>query len=122
MKSKKKSKKEETVEERLERFEREYQEILSRRTEEDTDWTFSFVKNYVERNAPFRQDYDQEGCLFDIGCAMKDSDYEAKDEESGERYQTVWSNTFVTQADIYYKERVRYSYVDKVKELYPAEA
>jgi hypothetical protein len=96
--------KEETTEERLERFAREYWEILDNRTEEDDVWTSNFVVNYVKENAKTRWEYPQKTLSFNVGCAIKDADYEAKDAVSGDKYRSVWAKQFVESADTYYAE------------------
>lgn len=100
--------KEETVEERLTRFAKEYEEILSRQTPEDKDWTYICIKEYIARVAPDRQDYTAEQCYSDIEYAQKDSDYAAKDAKPGEEYRAAWSKQFVESCDNYYDDYIKY--------------
>ena len=100
--------KEETTEERLARFEMEYEEILANRTEEDDAWVFNFAVQYVSKNAKFRHEYPQKSVSFNTGCAIKDADYTAKDVNSGEEYGAAWSKQFTESADTYYAEWLIY--------------
>jgi hypothetical protein len=100
--------KEETTEEWLERFAREYEEVLDNRSEEDDTWVFNFAVNYVKENAKARWEYPQETLSFNTRCAIKDADYEAKDIPAGEEYRSVWAKQFVESADTYYAEWLIY--------------
>jgi hypothetical protein len=100
--------KKETTEERLARFAREYEEVLARRTPEDTDWMYEFVKNYIKTTAPARQDYTAEACYSGIQYARKDADIGAKDVKSGIEYRDMWGKIFTKCADIYYEDYLKY--------------